>query len=458
MESLDNLLFSSGPNQGPKPGFSKKVMGKLAWQRLRRNLLIITGLGTILTGILMLRSHVGLILGYAVSKTTIVMAHPTLFVRALAESIPLPLAIGILATLVMMIFVRRAFGLLATARVTGALTTASFLMVGSTAAFASSTSSAGFGPAQQQLRLIVNGIGRPSVQIGGVTYQFATNVKLSESQLQAFAEFKRTADIATEADRVQGIPDLYVTGLAEITVKNITENELTYVYTDSYITSQKDQKVAITPKTIFLNGGQKSTSASIKQGDLVLLNSFSGGSALVIGRLNYPLRDYGTFDYTTTPLAHRTDGRCFENNNEKCPNIPAAYTMFDFSDVYSIPNQSKYSPIIGKQLIEVYGTITQITPTQVMLKASDGAIWTMNLGLVIKDANTLKLEIKHGDHLRVEVYTSALDRQTHVLHDLSLDPGRTMELDYDEASGSVFNVVQLPLKKVWHYGQTAEKL
>lgn len=458
MESFDNLLFNSGNDLRPKPGFSKKVMGRLVWCQLRRNLLVIAGLGSLVTIPLMLRAHLGLMLGYATQRTSIVADHPVLFAQGIAESIPWPLVIAIAGVFLLMAVLRQAFGFLAIAKVSGAFSAAGFLLISSTAALASSTTNHSLGHAQQQLQLIVNGIGQPSVMINGVTYQFATNTELSEEQLQAFAEFKRTVDIAAAADHAQGISDSNVTGVSEIRVKSITEHVLTYVYADMDATSQKDQKVGITSNTSFLNRGLSSNRAAIKPGDLVLLNRFSDSDAIVIGKLNYPLRDYSINGYTTSPLAHRSDGRCYGNILEQCPNIPAAYTMLDLSDAYGVPDLFKTSPAVGKQLIEIYGTITQITPTQVLVTASDGTVWTMNISSIIRDANTLKLNLRTSDHLRVEVYTSPADRQMHTLHDLSLDPGRTMELNYDEASGSVFKMIQLPLKKVWHYGQAAEKL
>jgi hypothetical protein len=442
MSDLELLLTQSADQRQPRPGLTGRVMSRLAAGQLRRRLGWAAVLAAALAVPLALQAHLSLVLGLMVQHWTVVSQQGSLLGRALAEALPWPVVLA-LAGLVVVRWrlAGDASRQLSWQRVR--LTSGvAFAAVAGAAGLAYAATPPAPGPAQQQLRLIVNGIGKPELKLGNQTFQFDAGTHLSDGQLQAFAEYQRVVQLMKQVAAERGLAEASV-GLAQAEVVKVESGLLTYKAGHDPLVGR------LTGQTVYAQAGQRGGRFNLQPGDRIVIGTSLQGEVLVVAKLARPAADYQfVAGFTTAPLAHTGSGQCYGNPADRCPDLPAAYALVDLTNLAQPPASAA--------LIETYGTITALDPTTVRFVTSSGRQWTLNAGAVIAAANRLGLQIGPGDHLRLEVWLPS-GTAGFALTDPTLEPHPPGEAPFDPAHHPTVRLLQLALKQPWHYGQAPEK-
>lgn len=455
MESLDNILERLEPHIEPRRSLVQPVLAAIArrhrrWQILQQAVWVAVGLALLTVVAAAGRGNAAQVASRIVGHLDIARAHWLLAARAQAEALPWP------AILSMGGFVLLAAGLRRLERLSFrlapvAIAAAILAVVGLGAgAYAAANPQQPKGPAQTELELIINQVGRPQIIIDGHVYQFPQNVELSADQQAAYIEqvqlVRLAAQLTNASDfNAQSSQEPFfqfeqhrgrITAIAggRISYKTDVAYESDHIYT-----------AEPTTKTAFAVAGKPvGAKPDLKIGDNILVANFADGSTAIIAQLHFDISFYSKLPYATSyqAAAHDGSGTCMNLTSESCPNLPYSY------DILQLPDMVQAG--LNLPVRELYGEVVAIDATTVSLRSSSGKRWQLNLGLALTSAQRLGLNVRAGSHLRLEFMAS-----DQVVASGNLDDPTVyapMVPTTQPNPGLRLLNVQLALQQPWHYG------
>ncbi len=483
MRSLDDLLTSVAVDLPRETSLVSPVMVKIKQRQTQRARLISRSLlGCLAIGLLaiigaLLRGNAGKVVALAVHKFSSVPQHPALYLQALIETLPWPIiatvaGIALLARIMQrnkLVFARHATAAMAT--LAGAL-----LVTATATAATITTVSSQAGPAQQQLERTINGLGKQEVTVDGVTYELAPGQILTDNQIRAQAELDKLGDVIKTLNLPKASDGGYSSYFAYVVSLNGNNLKLTDTPENPLLvghTPETPAELALDSQTVYLKGVVKTSHIDLNPGDLVdVAVAKDLKTAGFVSKLTYPLDDYRVaykVGFAPVSAARRTDGKCYNNVGDLCPNLPAVHDLIGLNrDSITVPSDGV--------IREVFGQLVSYAPYTLTVKTSSGAIWTFSdygtIGAVNQyglydpaepSKSDLSLQVKVGDYMRVEFWqhTGDLDKREVINQGFS---GTKDEAQKLAAEGKLpinpefyIRSIQLALKQPWYAGQTPVK-
>lgn len=481
MNSLDKLITKAALELPREPLLVSPVMAKIKARQARRAKLINRSLlgsfiiGMLAIGAALLRGNAGKVLTLAVHKYSSVPQHPGLYVRALVETLPWP-AIATVAGIALLARIMQRNKLVLAKHASAAMAvSAGALLITATASAATITTVGDqAGPVQQQLERTINGLGKQEVTVDGHTYEISGGA-INDRQIKAYVEqraiweIRKTLDLP--ADKNDGGTLAYGARVISITP---TELEMTDVDPNSFKVVGTDPsnppKLKITSQTVFIKGGKKVDKLELLPGDYIQVAAAKDFvTAGYIALMSYDPSDYTWVSGITPTSKHGKNGKCYNNETEKCPNLPAVFDLLGLGDYQTVPTDGVIREVFGK-LESVDGDVAKI-------KTSSGTVWSFNIGYnEITHTNEsgyycpscpngadLNMQINRGDYLRVEFWQHKTDLNKREVFDQGFK-GTKDEARKLLAEGKLnlnpeiyIRSVQIALKQPWYTGQQPVK-
>ncbi len=458
MNSLDNMITRSTPQLPREASLVSSVMAKIRQRQLKRakivnrSLLVCLVLSMLVLVGALVKGSTGRIASLAVHKISSISAHPGLYSEALLESLPWT-AIATVAGIALLARIMHRHRLAFTRHATAAMAVSAgaFLITATATAATITTTTDQPGPAQQQLERVVNGLGKHQVIVNGHTYEF--DASLSDTQVRAQLEGAELRLLDLELDTARGSADGgTLTCLCQVSA--ITADSITF---ESYGWKPGDQtsfdpnRLSLTSKTIYLKGAAKVTRLDLIVGDLVSVAPAKDlKTAAYVAKHDLPFEAYFySGGFTSVPSARRSDGKCYNNEADQCPVLPAIRELFNSAQFNILPQDA--------QIREVFGQIVSIDAKNVSLKSSSGAIWTFAVGDSVSAINEAgyatndrsvqnhDFQVNKGDYLRIEFWQYNIDLGK-----------REVPRDRDYG-GTNIRAVQVALQQPWFQGQAPIK-
>ncbi len=468
MSSLDKMLSKSAPDSLRQTSLVNPVMAKIKQRKARAKLVNRALVGCLVIGLLallaaLIKGNTFDVVNLAVHKVSSLQAHPGLYARALLETLPWPL-IGTVAGIALLARIMQRNKVAITRHATAAMSVAAGAMLVTASASAATivTTDSQPGPVQQQLERTVNGIGKQQVTINGHTYDFSPG--LTDEQILGQVEMAEFARLNKELNVATGGSDGGTLGcMCKVTAISPTSISFgPYIDTPGTLPFNPDT-YTLTGQTIYLVGATKVPKYELLVGDLVVVApNVDLKTAAYVAKLDLSYDAYFyAGGFSTVAAAHRSDGKCYNNEADKCPNIPAVQELFNTAQYDILPDDAVVR--------EVFGQMISFDADNVKVKTSSGAVWTFSAGDSITAHNQAgytsiysnkpnrDFQIKPGDYLRIEFWQHKKDlaKREVISQAFKGTNGEARELalqgKLDLHPETYIRAVQVALQKPWNY-------
>ena len=411
MKSLDDYLNILEPTIEPKRSLVGPVLAHIAANR-RRAKRVRLGLWATLDVVLvlllvsLLRGNALVVLGLGLSHSRQVANDLPLFMRAVAEAVPVvPVLILLLGGGVILMLRRMEHRAATLAPRFVAAVFALGLLGISSGTYAAATATHVPGPAQSEFERSIDAVGQLTVTIDGHVYELSdqASMSLTDRQLKAQAEAVQLNNTTRSLDQsvaLDGGNDgcLCITG-------SMSQTSVTYHYSGDD-SQQSTFTLAIDSQTRFFDGAKPAAPFILKPGQLLVVAPRKDGvHASYIARTEYSLDEFSGFSFISGTLPkHNASGRCYNYEEAKCAALARSIDLLGF-----LEDENTVPP--GAEIREVFGIVRTVFKNDITLQDSTGQIWHFTV------TPNISQPIPIGGGLRVEFWQLKQDLKSRTVVD-----------------------------------------